>query len=117
MNIKDKLLNLAYIAIILGFIDVVVRQYIHLEIMYSLNDFFWIISATLLIMALSNHKWLYIIPLVVGIADEIAQYYNLYPKFLDAVYTSTADINDVIAYILGFIVSIIIYVYLRRKYE
>lgn len=115
MEKKDKLLNIAYVMILLGFVDVIVRRHIPLLILYSLNDFFWIVSATLLILAISKYKSLAIIPLIVGMGDELLQYFHLYPEALDKVYSSTADINDVIAYVLGFLVAIIIYKVITRE--
>lgn len=115
MDKKDKLLNIAYVMILLGFVDVIARRHIPLLILYSLNDFFWIVSATLLILAISKRKYLAVIPLLIGVGDELLQYFHLYPEAFDQIYSSTADINDVIAYICGFFVAIIIYKIVTRE--
>lgn len=115
--LKEKLVFLSYFFIALGFGVLFIRKYIPIEIFYSLNDLFWCVSATLLFLAFKKGQYFCFIPVFVGVMDEILQYLDLYPPLFDKFYTSTADIKDVIAYILGFIIAIIVWVIVKRKVE
>tara|TARA_R110002033_G_scaffold83225_3_gene134173 strand:- start:169 stop:600 length:432 start_codon:yes stop_codon:yes gene_type:complete len=75
-------------------------------IKYNLPDLLWVFGFTSVMLIIwkgisSKIKIAYVIlPLFIGVASEILQYYN--PKF------GTFDFKDIVFYIIGFISSILI---------
>lgn len=79
-------------------------------ILYSANDFFWslVVSCALRYIFISaylrNIIFYCFLMLIVLLTDEVSQIFTNY-----GFYNLTFDINDIIAYILAFIVSVIIF--------